>query len=298
MSGTDAEWLYGNAHGGWGRRIGRVGVRLAAGGFGLRYLEPFEYDAAAAELLPTVSVPSGRFVVAVRPHLMRGGWTADSLEGDLGVAGAALDIERRAGKVTFTVSAGVWDVGNGVTSGTFLDGGATARLDRDGWSATAELRGQRTPLEDELGGRIGLDWGPAEWARVRLEVGRTLRDRVFGTAGNFAVSATASIRAAHARREPPPRVVEVGEPVEGGRLVRFALRAPEAERVELLGDFNGWQPVPMEPSRHGWRLALPLEPGLHHFGFRVDGEWAVPPDAPGLVDDGWGRLNASVVVEP
>ena len=39
-----------------------------------------------------------------------------------------------------------------------------------------------------------------------------------------------------------------------------------------------------------------LPPGVYHFGFRVDGEWYVPEDAPGRVSDGYGQVNATLVV--
>jgi 1,4-alpha-glucan branching enzyme len=80
--------------------------------------------------------------------------------------------------------------------------------------------------------------------------------------------------------------------------VRFAIRAPGAERVELSGDFTGWEPVRMDREDGTWSVGLTLPPGTHHFGFLVDGQWVVPADAPGKVDDGWGRINATVVIEP
>ncbi|MFW5951061.1 MAG: hypothetical protein ACOCVZ_02985 [Gemmatimonadota bacterium] len=54
----------------------------------------------------------------------------------------------------------------------------------------------------------------------------------------------------------------------------------------------------MERTRNGWTWRGVLGHGLYHFGFLVDGQWALPPDAPGVVDDGWGRKNASLVVDP
>ena len=44
-----------------------------------------------------------------------------------------------------------------------------------------------------------------------------------------------------------------------------------------------------EPGRVG-------EPGFHHFGFLVDGEWWIPEGVQGAVPDEWGRVNATMVV--
>lgn len=114
----------------------------------------------------------------------------------------------------------------------------------------------------------------------------------------MALSIGLALRPLSRSTTPAAPVVHVGERQDRGRTVRFALRAPDAEEVAISGDFTGWEPVPMERTGSGWRLELVLMPGLHHFGFLVDGAWSLPPNAPGLVDDGWGQRNASVVVEP
>jgi hypothetical protein len=51
-------------------------------------------------------------------------------------------------------------------------------------------------------------------------------------------------------------------------------------------------------ERHGdtWMARLSLTPGVYHFGFRVDGAWYVPEDAPGRVNDEYGQMNATLVV--
>ena len=92
-------------------------------------------------------------------------------------------------------------------------------------------------------------------------------------------------------REVGWEIMEDGEP-----SVSLALRAPGATSVDCLGDFTGWEPVPMVRDGEIWRLDLPIEPGAHHFGFLVDGDWYVPPDAPGLTADEWGGMQATIVV--
>jgi len=86
---------------------------------------------------------------------------------------------------------------------------------------------------------------------------------------------------------------------EAGRSrVRFTLEAPvESRRVELLGDFNLWEPVTMEKKDGVWQVELEVPAGTHHFGFLVDDEWYLPDDAPDVVPDEWGRLSATLVIE-
>ncbi len=59
----------------------------------------------------------------------------------------------------------------------------------------------------------------------------------------------------------------------GGTL--FAVAAPRAEFVAVMGDFSAWQPIPLE-DREGsgmWTAALELPPGRYEYAFLVDGRW-------------------------
>ncbi|MEJ2481961.1 MAG: hypothetical protein P8049_02290, partial [Gemmatimonadota bacterium] len=95
--------------------------------------------------------------------------------------------------------------------------------------------------------------------------------------------------------EPTLYLIEEGAPAH----VRFHLRAPDATEVKLVAEFLAWEPLPMHEADEGWEVAVPVEPGLYHFGFLVDGEWHVPTDAPGRTKDEWGRDQATlVVIEP
>jgi hypothetical protein len=68
---------------------------------------------------------------------------------------------------------------------------------------------------------------------------------------------------------------------------RLALRAPLARRVELMGDFTNWEPVPLTRAPGGhWEVVLPLAPGARRFNVRVDGgPWTVPQGVPTVADD-------------
>ena len=52
--------------------------------------------------------------------------------------------------------------------------------------------------------------------------------------------------------------------------IEFALFAPYNEKVELIGDFSEWSPIPMVKGDDGWwRTRVPLGDGDHLYKFRV-----------------------------
>lgn len=298
MAGADGRWIRGDLGLASGRRLGSSALRGSLTGFGLHYLDPFTYDAGGIDLRPTLVVPAGPFALTAAPVLTLGRWSTDLLEGDLRVAGGDLEVERMLGPLTTAITAGALDVSNGVVQGAFVRGGAEASYRRGRWEGTVRLDGQRTPIETELGGGVSVSGMLSPGVHLHLDMGRTVRDPMFGTEGTVSFSAGIGIRPIRWSPPVPAPVVAVGEAMDGGRRVEFALRAPEAAEVAVAGDFSGWAPVAMERTRDGWRLTRVLPAGLHHFSFIVDGAWALPPQAPGVVDDGWGQRNASVVVEP
>jgi 1,4-alpha-glucan branching enzyme len=86
------------------------------------------------------------------------------------------------------------------------------------------------------------------------------------------------------------------------RTVKFVLVAPQAARVSLVGDFNGWDasatPLQAEGEKKGvWTVWIPLQPGLHTYSFVVDGDhFVADPTAPIAPDDGFGHRNSVVFV--
>jgi hypothetical protein len=83
--------------------------------------------------------------------------------------------------------------------------------------------------------------------------------------------------------------------------VKFVLVAPQAARVSLVGDFNGWDPAatPMQrtPTGGTWSVVVPLSAGRHEYAFVVDGKhWLPDPSAPLAPVDGFGAPNSVVLV--
>jgi hypothetical protein len=82
--------------------------------------------------------------------------------------------------------------------------------------------------------------------------------------------------------------------------VRFTLVAPNATRVTLVGDFNGWDPVALPLRRAGdgrtWEIEVPLAPGRYAYSFLVDGALARDPLAPRAAGDDFGSPSSVVMV--
>ena len=61
--------------------------------------------------------------------------------------------------------------------------------------------------------------------------------------------------------------------------ILFTLAAPEAQRVQLAGDFNSWdaEGSEMEFSNGIWQKMLTLAPGRYRYRYIVDGCWKADP---------------------
>jgi hypothetical protein len=80
-------------------------------------------------------------------------------------------------------------------------------------------------------------------------------------------------------------------------LVHFQIHAPGAQRVELVGDFNGWTPGLIRlrgPDASGhWTADVELPEGRYEYQFLVNGKtWVTDPNATTHRPDGFGRANA------
>jgi hypothetical protein len=88
---------------------------------------------------------------------------------------------------------------------------------------------------------------------------------------------------------------------DGGHTVQyvFTLKATDAGRVCLAGDFNEWK-VCEAPMEHvggdTWSITIELPRGRHEYMFVIDDQWVTDPNAMGYSDDGFGNRNAVLVV--
>jgi len=161
-----------------------------------------------------------------------------------------------------------------------------------------------------LGGSVGRRESPAESvtfangsALLRLTsalslqggVGRYPSSLLTGAAGGRYVSVGLMLRSGVPRRPSLPR--PTGVPAVRAPETRLSIRAPDATRVELAGDWNDWTPVPARRAANGvWYVDVALAPGEYRYAFRVDGgAWRVPEGAV-TSDDGFGGKSAYVTV--
>jgi hypothetical protein len=85
--------------------------------------------------------------------------------------------------------------------------------------------------------------------------------------------------------------------------VQFVLVAPDAKKVAVVGDFNGWDPshsAYQAQHRGGgvWSVTAPVPLGHHRYSFVIDDSlWVADPTAPRVVDNDFGTTNSAIVVE-
>jgi chromosome partitioning protein len=90
-----------------------------------------------------------------------------------------------------------------------------------------------------------------------------------------------------------------GPPVVTPEGVVFTVLAPDAERVQLVGDFNGWklEGNEMEPAGRIWKKVLKLNPGRHQYRYVVDGHWQSDPLNPFSEPSPFGGDNSVLTLD-
>ena len=86
--------------------------------------------------------------------------------------------------------------------------------------------------------------------------------------------------------------------LKGG--VTFTASFPDANTVQLAGDFNNWKPeqTPMKKFHKDglWKVKLHLKPGNYHYRLVVDGHWQQDPCNMSTERNPYGELNSVVRV--
>lgn len=275
---------------GWSLAIDLAGEAFTVG-------DPTPYQAAVARAAPEARFSSGGTTVALRAH---GGigrsetteFTATpdtSVLTDLWLYGGVLELGQRLGPLQVRAGAGVYRT----TGGTYRSAYVSSRRWTAGvpWSVRVQL--WDTPGDVELQVDFSLTIPLAPGWSAELAGGRAGPDPLLGTLPGGQGSLLLSWNVMQPRPGPPPLYsLGAGEPGD----VVFRLDRPDARAVSLVGDFSEWQPIAMQRERRVWVARIKVAPGVYHFGFLVDGELYVPEDAPGIVSDEFGGVNATLVV--
>jgi len=87
-------------------------------------------------------------------------------------------------------------------------------------------------------------------------------------------------------------------PIDGG--VRFVCHAPDAQHVQVAGDFNQWRvdDGEMAPTSDAgvWQKEVPMGPGRYAYRLIIDGRWTSDPANPYVESNPYGELNSVVEV--
>ena len=83
--------------------------------------------------------------------------------------------------------------------------------------------------------------------------------------------------------------------------VQLVLRAPDASKVSVVGDFNGWDAhantMTRDPASGLWSHTVALRPGRHVYAFVVDDSlWLRDPRSPQAEDQDFGRPGSVLFV--
>jgi chromosome partitioning protein len=100
-------------------------------------------------------------------------------------------------------------------------------------------------------------------------------------------------------RTPAPGAPSLTSPQVTADGVVFALEAPQAHAVQLVGDFNGWEVAghEMQPAGPVWKSVLRLDPGRYRYRYIVDGEWQNDPLNSEVEPAPFGGYNSVIVVQ-
>lgn len=162
---------------------------------------------------------------------------------------------------------------------------------------------RRTPFPEVEKNEAWAGASAALWLDSRLAIvasaGEYPSDLLQGIPGGEYFSF--GIRLTRQRVRPVPPEVPIPlifsrDRAESGRIT---FRVPDAARVEIAGDWNDWNPTPLErASADRWRLPAGIPPGVYRFNLLVDGDrWLVPDDIPAM-DDGFGGTVGLLVISP
>ena len=266
-----------------------IGADVGAHGFSFRdRLAAQRGTGATLEAMPFARVSAGAGFVEAR-----GGWRGQTLS----FAGArenrgVFETGARGGYGTTVRVEGDMRWVH-ASEGTYPFAGATVAYDASPVQVWGQLgKWLATDLDDRvwaLGSGVSLGVRTTVWGSVRQEA----PDPLYWNSSRRTWSVGLTQRLG---RIPAPLAPVSASPA-GTVIVRLPAADAPAGAVSIAGDFNNWQPAPMQREGSQWIVRLPLGPGVYHYTFRsTNGDWFVPPSTAGRRDDGMGGYVAVLVV--
>ena len=303
-------WVYGAA----ALPAGDAGNLWGAGGAGGRFTLPALQTGRAS-----VGADLGAHGFSFRDRLVDltgSGFALDAMPFARLTSGAGF-VEARGGWRGQTLSfAGIRDSRGVFETGARGGYGSTVRVEGDAhWVHASE---GTYPF---VGASVAYDASPVTvWGQVGKWLATDLDERVWALGTGVSVGARTTVWGNVRQEAPDPlywnpsrRTWSVGLTQRLGRLpapavplsaspagtvlVRLPAGDAPAGAVSIAGDFNNWQPAPMQREGSNWIIRLSLMPGVYHYTFRsATGEWFVPVSTAGRRDDGMGGFVAVLVV--
>lgn len=170
--------------------------------------------------------------------------------------------------------------------------------------ATIAYQGSRVDVWAQTGKWLATDLDEGVWA-IGSGVSLGVRTSVWGSIRQEApdplywnsTRRTWSVGLTQRLGRIPTPLVPVSRTPAGTVVVRLSAADAAVGAVSIAGDFNNWQPAPMQREGGEWVVRLSLAPGVYHYTFRsANGDWFVPPSTAGRRDDGMGGYVAVLVV--
>jgi hypothetical protein len=263
----------------------------------------YDFSYASADLIPSLEVRAGaakffggaRLASAGRSSTLgapvgpipTGSRTTTSQTAATAIGGIGFSAVTASGEVA---SLGYRGEAGTVAGAMQTDHGVNAALANSKLMVTSAF-GQRHRLaQTTLHGSVTVGVAMTPVVMLQVSAGSYADNSMLGTAAGRFVNAGLSMRLGQ-RAASMPAPSNIAAPRPG--KTRVAIRASDARRVELAGDFNKWQPIAATRADNGvWYADLDLPPGEYRYAFRVDGkDWRVP-EGVAAVDDEFGGKSA------
>ncbi len=169
------------------------------------------------------------------------------------------------------------------------------------FDVTAGLRSSTSSAPHSLWTTVGASWDATPMLSLRGSIGNEPTRAILGLTPSRV--ATFGIRLSRVFGGSPELIpVRAGvatfmtRPL-GDSLYAISVYAPDARTVEIAGDFDRWNPVPLGPSRPGvWETTLRLAPGTYRINLRVNGDaWRAPPGLSTTEDEFNGMVGLLII---
>ena len=267
---------------------------------GLQYTSPFSYGSYSAQIWPAFSLNTTSFTATLTPQASVGVWSGSGQSSSITVFGSSISLEHDFRAVTADINAETHHARNGTLDGSYSGVGADIAATVGSWSLGGGVKSWHAPNGNEFGYDAYASKNIGATVRLDFQIARSTTDPVLATPGSFGASVALNWRIANRRAHEIAirRVAAPGAVVANGRRVHFTVTLPDAHTVALSGTFSEWKPIDMQRTGNDFGVDVVVPAGTHQYGFLVDGQqWYLPPDATGVVDDGFGRKNATLVVQ-